>query len=203
MKLEGKKAIVTGAAKGMGAAITTTLAGEGADVVSIPIHRAPFGRPAGERARPRFVLHGHQCGHPGRDFRIPARSRSFQARSKFRSSREPPAMSRTGTVALPARRHARSMAHVAAARIHEVHEQRDDRTAVVTRDLAHLPIHLGTQRLVELGLRQQQQLVEAVFQCASFQGASALYARVNMLSGVGRAPHLTNTNGFFSQTFDQ
>jgi 3-oxoacyl-[acyl-carrier protein] reductase len=33
MKLEGKKAIVTGAAKGMGAAITTTLAREGADVV--------------------------------------------------------------------------------------------------------------------------------------------------------------------------
>ena len=30
MKLEGKKAIVTGAAKGMGAAITTTLAREGA-----------------------------------------------------------------------------------------------------------------------------------------------------------------------------
>jgi 3-oxoacyl-[acyl-carrier protein] reductase len=33
MKLEDKKAIVTGAAKGMGAAITTTLAREGADVV--------------------------------------------------------------------------------------------------------------------------------------------------------------------------
>ena len=33
MKLEGRKAIVTGAAKGMGAAITTTLAREGADVV--------------------------------------------------------------------------------------------------------------------------------------------------------------------------
>lgn len=33
MKLEGKKAIVTGAAKGMGADITTTLAREGADVV--------------------------------------------------------------------------------------------------------------------------------------------------------------------------
>ena len=33
MKLENKKAIVTGAAKGMGAAITTTLAREGADVV--------------------------------------------------------------------------------------------------------------------------------------------------------------------------
>ena len=33
MKLDGKKAIVTGAAKGMGAAITTTLAREGADVV--------------------------------------------------------------------------------------------------------------------------------------------------------------------------
>ena len=32
-KLEGRKAIVTGAAKGMGAAITTTLAREGADVV--------------------------------------------------------------------------------------------------------------------------------------------------------------------------
>ena len=33
MKLDGKKAIVTGAAKGMGAAVTTTLAREGADVV--------------------------------------------------------------------------------------------------------------------------------------------------------------------------
>lgn len=33
MKLAGKKAIVTGAAKGMGAAITTTLAFEGADIV--------------------------------------------------------------------------------------------------------------------------------------------------------------------------
>ena len=33
MKLEGKKAIVTGAAKGMGAAITMTLAREGADVL--------------------------------------------------------------------------------------------------------------------------------------------------------------------------
>ena len=33
MRLEGRKAIVTGAAKGMGAAITTTLAREGADVV--------------------------------------------------------------------------------------------------------------------------------------------------------------------------
>ena len=33
MKLEGRTAIVTGAAKGMGAAITTTLAREGADVV--------------------------------------------------------------------------------------------------------------------------------------------------------------------------
>ena len=33
MKLENRKAIVTGAAKGMGAAITTTLAREGADIV--------------------------------------------------------------------------------------------------------------------------------------------------------------------------
>ena len=33
MKLEGKKAIVTGAAKGMGSAITTTLARAGADIV--------------------------------------------------------------------------------------------------------------------------------------------------------------------------
>ncbi len=33
MRLEGRKAIVTGAAKGMGAAITTTLAREGADLV--------------------------------------------------------------------------------------------------------------------------------------------------------------------------
>ncbi len=33
MKLEGRKAIITGAAKGMGAAITTTLAREGADIV--------------------------------------------------------------------------------------------------------------------------------------------------------------------------
>jgi len=33
MKLENKNAVVTGAAKGMGAAITLTLAREGADVV--------------------------------------------------------------------------------------------------------------------------------------------------------------------------
>ncbi len=33
MKLEGKKAIITGAAKGMGSAITLTLAREGADIV--------------------------------------------------------------------------------------------------------------------------------------------------------------------------
>ena len=33
MKLENKNAIVTGAAKGMGAAITLTLAREGADLV--------------------------------------------------------------------------------------------------------------------------------------------------------------------------
>jgi 3-oxoacyl-[acyl-carrier protein] reductase len=33
MKLEGRKAIITGAAKGMGAAITATLAREGADIV--------------------------------------------------------------------------------------------------------------------------------------------------------------------------
>ena len=33
MKLDGRKAIVTGAAKGMGAAVTTTLAREGADIV--------------------------------------------------------------------------------------------------------------------------------------------------------------------------
>ena len=33
MRLENQTAIVTGAAKGMGAAITTTLAREGADIV--------------------------------------------------------------------------------------------------------------------------------------------------------------------------
>ncbi len=42
MKLEGRKAIVTGAAKGMGAAITTTLAREGADVVLAARDTAPL-----------------------------------------------------------------------------------------------------------------------------------------------------------------
>ena len=42
MKLEGRKAIVTGAAKGMGAAITKTLAREGADIVLTARDVAPL-----------------------------------------------------------------------------------------------------------------------------------------------------------------
>ena len=42
MRLEGRKAIVTGAAKGMGAAITTALAREGADVVLAARDTAPL-----------------------------------------------------------------------------------------------------------------------------------------------------------------
>ncbi|MDE0045406.1 MAG: SDR family NAD(P)-dependent oxidoreductase [bacterium] len=48
MKLDGKKAIVTGAAKGMGAAITTTLAREGADVVLTARESDALERVAGE-----------------------------------------------------------------------------------------------------------------------------------------------------------
>ena len=48
MKLEGRKAIVTGAAKGMGAAITTTLAREGADVVLSARDIAPLKEVAAE-----------------------------------------------------------------------------------------------------------------------------------------------------------
>ena len=48
MKLDGKKAIVTGAAKGMGAAITTTLAREGADVVLTARESDALDRVAGE-----------------------------------------------------------------------------------------------------------------------------------------------------------
>ena len=48
MKLEGRKAIVTGAAKGMGAAITTTLAREGADVVLAARDTAPLDEVAEE-----------------------------------------------------------------------------------------------------------------------------------------------------------
>ena len=48
MKLEGRKAIVTGAAKGMGAAITTTLAREGADVVLTARDIAPLEEVAAE-----------------------------------------------------------------------------------------------------------------------------------------------------------
>ena len=48
MKLEGRKAIVTGAAKGMGAAITTTLAREGADVVLTARDVAPLKEVAAE-----------------------------------------------------------------------------------------------------------------------------------------------------------
>ena len=64
---------------------------------------------------------------------------------KFRRSREPPAMGRSRAVTLPTGRHAWTMPHVASARIHEVHEQRDDGAAVITRNLAHFPIHLGPQ----------------------------------------------------------
>ena len=48
MKVDGKKAIVTGAAKGMGAAITTTLAREGADVVLTARDTAPLEEVADE-----------------------------------------------------------------------------------------------------------------------------------------------------------
>lgn len=48
MKLDGKKAIVTGATKGMGAAITTTLAREGADVVLAARESDPLDRVARE-----------------------------------------------------------------------------------------------------------------------------------------------------------
>ena len=48
MKLEGRKAIVTGAAKGMGAAITTTLAREGADIVLSARDLAPLEEVAAE-----------------------------------------------------------------------------------------------------------------------------------------------------------
>ena len=48
MKLDGKKTIVTGAAKGMGAAITATLAREGADVVLTARESAALDRVAGE-----------------------------------------------------------------------------------------------------------------------------------------------------------
>ena len=48
MKLEGRKAIVTGAAKGMGAAITTTLAREGADIVLTAREIAPLEEVAAE-----------------------------------------------------------------------------------------------------------------------------------------------------------
>ena len=48
MKLEGRKAIVTGAAKGMGAAITTTLAREGANVVLTARDIAPLEEVAAE-----------------------------------------------------------------------------------------------------------------------------------------------------------
>ena len=48
MKLDGKKAIVTGAAKGMGAAITTTLAREGADVLLTARESGPLDQVAEE-----------------------------------------------------------------------------------------------------------------------------------------------------------
>ena len=48
MRLEGRKAIVTGAAKGMGAAITTTLAREGADMVLAARDTAPLDEVAEE-----------------------------------------------------------------------------------------------------------------------------------------------------------
>ena len=48
MKVDGRKAIVTGAAKGMGTAITTTLAREGADVVLTARDTAPLEEVADE-----------------------------------------------------------------------------------------------------------------------------------------------------------
>ena len=65
MKVDGKKAIVTGAAKGMGAAITTTLAREGADVVLTARDTAPLEQVADEvralgRARPCDGLRRHR-----------------------------------------------------------------------------------------------------------------------------------------------
>ena len=51
MRLEGRKAIVTGAAKGMGAAITTTLAREGADIVLAARDRAALEETAAEVRR--------------------------------------------------------------------------------------------------------------------------------------------------------
>ncbi|MDH5512942.1 MAG: SDR family NAD(P)-dependent oxidoreductase, partial [Gammaproteobacteria bacterium] len=48
MKLEGRKAIITGAAKGMGAAITATLAREGADIVLGARDQAALEAVAGE-----------------------------------------------------------------------------------------------------------------------------------------------------------
>ena len=48
MRLEGRKAIVTGAAKGMGAAITTALAREGADLVLAARDTAPLDEVAEE-----------------------------------------------------------------------------------------------------------------------------------------------------------
>jgi 3-oxoacyl-[acyl-carrier protein] reductase len=48
MKLENRKGIVTGAAKGMGAAITRTLAGEGADLVLTARDTAALEEVAGE-----------------------------------------------------------------------------------------------------------------------------------------------------------
>ncbi len=48
MKLDGKKAIITGAGKGMGAAITTTLAREGADVLLTARESGPLDRVAEE-----------------------------------------------------------------------------------------------------------------------------------------------------------
>ena len=48
MKLENKNAIVTGAAKGMGAAITLTLAREGADLVLTARDTAPLEEVADE-----------------------------------------------------------------------------------------------------------------------------------------------------------
>ena len=50
VKLDGRKAIVTGAAKGMGAAITTTLAREGADIV-LTARDVPALEPVAEEVR--------------------------------------------------------------------------------------------------------------------------------------------------------
>src|SRR6056297_3997654 len=78
------------------------------------------------------------------------------------SGREPPAARGAGAITAPACRDILAALHTLATGIDPVVEERDQRTAVIAHQQAHLAIHLGAQAVVKLALGLKQQLVEAL-----------------------------------------